>query len=86
MNILIINGSARKKGFCNYIANSLKSILESFNSSNNNINVEYFNIPDSNMVLVDGICDKMHIKCNSNRIAFFYNIIKIYLLRRIVCR
>lgn len=54
MNVLIINGSARKKGYCNYIASSLKNILESFNSSNNNINVEYFNIPDSNISFCKG--------------------------------
>ena len=54
MNVLIINGSARKKGFCNHIANYLKNALEEFTNPERNVTVNYFNIPDSNVCFCKG--------------------------------
>ena len=49
MIILIINGSARKNGFCDHIAKSLCSTLESLNNDSNKITVKYFNVPAKNI-------------------------------------
>jgi multimeric flavodoxin WrbA len=46
MNILIINGSARKNGFCNMIANSLKDELKLINTE---INTSIFTIAEKNI-------------------------------------
>lgn len=54
MNILILNGSARKKGFCDYIANKLIEDLKQLNVEDNSINVDYFNIPDKNIRFCHG--------------------------------
>ena len=43
MNVLIINGSARKDGFCNHIATLLE---KEFKRKSKNVNVTYFNIPE----------------------------------------
>jgi multimeric flavodoxin WrbA len=54
MNILIINGSARKNGFCNTIAYSLKEELQ---SSNAEINTSIFTIAEKNIGFCAG-CEK----------------------------
>lgn len=66
MNILIINGSARKEGFCNYISNNLCSSLLSLNNNIKKINVKYYNIPSKNIEFCRGCvqcCANEHKYC-----------------------
>ena len=44
MNILIINASARKNGFCDYISKELSVELRALNNNKEKINVKYYNI------------------------------------------
>ena len=46
MNVLIINGSARKDGFCNHIANLME---KEFKRKGKIVNVSYYNISDKNV-------------------------------------
>lgn len=66
MNILIINGSARENGFCNYIATSLKDELVSYNTISKKKEVNYFNIPNKNINFCKGCvscCNNEHTYC-----------------------
>lgn len=54
MKILIINGSARKNGFCDYISNNLCSTLESLSTNLEKINVKYYNIPAKHIEFCHG--------------------------------
>jgi len=49
MKILIINGSARGKGFCNTIANDLLMALNSLNDGSKSINTSIFTIAEKNI-------------------------------------
>lgn len=60
MKILIINGSARGKGFCNTIANELLTELKSFNNSKS-INTSIFTIAEKNINFCTGC-----VNCCSN--------------------
>lgn len=51
MNVLIINGSARKDGFCNHIANLLE---KEFKRKGKTVNVSYYNIPEKKIVFCKG--------------------------------
>lgn len=66
MNILIINGSARKNGFCDYISKNLFTALESLNNKEKN-NVKYYNIPAKHIEFCKGC-----VKCcaNENKYCF----------------
>ena len=54
MKILIINGSARGKGFCNTIANELLKELNSLNNSSKNIETSIFTIAEKNIKFCTG--------------------------------
>lgn len=54
MNILIINGSARKTGFCDYIAERLINHLNSLSTKTQIITTYYFNIPAKNINFCQG--------------------------------
>ena len=62
MNILIINGSARKNGFSNYIATNLIETLKK-----KDVNVDYFNIPDKKINMCRGC-----VQCCANENKYCY--------------
>ena len=62
MNVLIINGSARETGFCNYLANNLIIALK-----DNKIQVNYFNIPSKNINNCQGC-----VKCCANEHTYCF--------------
>ena len=54
MNILIINASARKNGFCDYISRELSVELGTLNNNKEKINVKYYNIPEKHIEFCRG--------------------------------
>lgn len=64
MNVLIINGSARKDGFCNHIANLME---KEFKRKGKIVNVSYYNISDKNVAFCKGC-----VECCSDEKKYCY--------------